>query len=344
VRRLAAGLAFAAALAMAGQAAAWGGAGHQLTGAIADQLLNANAKAKVAQILGISLHDAAPWPDCVRQVNMFHGQIQWNPTVKPPAVCVALTTPAGIAEMVAYAKANWDQCSSPDPSHPCHTQYHFADIPEADQAYALSRRPGAGDHDVVHTIKAAVLKLEGKTPPKPFASLTDRQALFLLAHMVGDLHQPLHVGALYLNPDGTRVDAPPKKPPATMQTIGGNVLMYTKSEGLHGLWDSIPDSFGTDGTPYVAEAQALPATAGNFHDWPARWASDSVAQAHSPAFLALAFGAGAAPTDPTKTGLTWPITGKPATYADILHAEQRTQIIKGGRHLADLLNAIWPAQ
>jgi hypothetical protein len=343
MRRFAATAAFAGALAAAGQAAAWGGAGHQLTGAIADQLLNAKARAHVQQILGVTLQTAAPWPDCVRQVNMFHGQIQWNTAAHTPAVCVALATPAGIDEMVAYAKANWDQCSSPDPSHPCHTQYHFADIPEGDQIYALSRRPGAGDHDVVHTIKAAVAKLEGKTPPKPFAALTDRQALFLLAHMVGDLHQPLHVGALYLQTDGTRVPDPPKHPPTDMQTIGGNVLMYTKSEGLHGVWDDIPASFGTAAAPYVAEAQALPATTGDFHNWPARWAGDSVAQAHAPAFQALVFGQGAPPSDPTKQGLTWPITGKPATYADILHAEQRAQIVKGGRHLADLLNAIWPA-
>jgi len=342
MRALAAGLAMAAALAGAGPAAAWGGAGHQLTGAIADQLLGPNARAHVSQILGVSLKVAAPWPDCVRQVNMFHGQIQWDKFAKTPAVCVALATPAGIDEMVAYAKANWGQCSTPDPSHPCHTQYHFADIPEADQVYALSRRPGAGDHDVVHTIKAAVLKLQGKAPPKPYAALTDRQALFLLAHMVGDLHQPLHVGALYLQPDGGRVTDPPKRPPVTMQTIGGNVIMYTKSGGLHGVWDDIPASFGTDATPaYVADATQLAATPGAVLDWPARWASDSVGQAHTPAFQALVFGQGVS-SGPHKQGLTWPISSRPTDYATTLHAEQRAQVVKGGRRLADILNAIWP--
>jgi hypothetical protein len=348
MRRLAAGLAFAGALATAGQAAAWGGAGHQLTGAIADELLKAShpkAAAQVARILkGGTLQVAAPWPDCVRTVNVFQGgPPSWpsnNPTV--PAVCQALTASQGLKdEMVAYARANWDQCSTPDPSHPCHTQYHFADIPEADGAYAGNRLPGATDHDVVHTINAAVMRLEGKTPPKPYAALTEREALFLLAHMVGDLHQPLHVGAVYLNPDGSRADPPPR-PPVNMETIGGNAILYTKSGGLHALWDDIPTSLGIDGKPFVAEANAVQPTPGDYHGWAALWASDSVVQAHAPAFQGLVFGQGHPPTDPHKKGLVWPVTDKPSNYADILHAEQRVQIVKGGRHLADLLAAIWP--
>jgi hypothetical protein len=344
MRSFAAAAAFFGALASAGQAAAWGGPGHQLTGAIADQLLkqHPNAQAQVQRILGMSLEVAAPWPDCVRSVNMVQGVIKWAPAKNSTIAnaCKVFLTPAAEQEMVTYATANWDQCPSPDKSRPCHTLYHFADIPEADQAYGLTRAPGATPYDVVHTINAAVAKLEGKTPPAPFTGLTDRQALFLLAHMVGDLHQPLHVGSVYLDPkSGARLD-PPAFPPKATLTIGGNAISYTKSANLHATWDDIATGLidTTNGAiidnTLVPAAGALAPTPGDFHGWAATWASDTVAQAHAPAFQAMVFGA--------KSGADWPISGKPADYATTLRTEQRTQLITGGRHLAELLVAIWP--
>jgi hypothetical protein len=344
MRRLAAGLAFAGALATAGQAAAWGGPGHQLTGAIADQLLKThpNAAMQVAKILGMSLEAAAPWADCARSVNKVQGVIQWAPApnVTIAKACKAFLTKTAEQEMVTYAAANWDQCPSPDKSRPCHTLYHFADIPEADRQYSPTRAPGATPYDVVHTINAAVAKLEGKTPPAPYAALTDRQALFLLAHMVGDLHQPLHVGSVYLDPNtGARLD-PPALPPKATLTIGGNAITYNKSTSLHSTWDTIPDGMiNVDNgaildASLVPAAAAQPATPGDFHTWAAAWASDTVAQAHSPAFQAMLFSG--------KKGADWPISDKPGDYATTLKTEQRLQIVKGGRHLADLLVAIWP--
>lgn len=342
MRRFVTGLALAGALAQAGPAAAWGGQGHQLVGSIADQLLGANAKAHVAAILHVSLHDAGPWADCARSVQMLHGKLQWSDRPKPPAVCAPFLTPSAKREMTIYAAANWDQCVDNDPNRACHAKYHFADIPEADGAYDPNR-PGATDHDVVHTINAAIARLEGKTPPKPFTALTERQALFLLAHMVGDLHQPLHVGAVYLSrASGARLD-PANPPDKTSLTQGGNAIMYTHSGVLHATWDDLLASLGTDGAPYAAAARALPATPGDFHGWAASWANDTVAQAHSPAFQALVFGPYQTIQVGKKTKQAWTIDQRPADYGTAtLRDEQKAQLIKGGRHLADLLNAIWP--
>lgn len=63
-----AGLAFLSMIAAANAADAWGSQGHQLVGAIADQLLTDNARTHVQQELGVSLQVAATWPDCVRAV------------------------------------------------------------------------------------------------------------------------------------------------------------------------------------------------------------------------------------------------------------------------------------
>jgi hypothetical protein len=41
--------------------------------------------------------------------------------------------------------------------------------------------------------------LKGGAAPAPFSLKDQREALLLLTHYVGDLHQPLHVGAIYLD-------------------------------------------------------------------------------------------------------------------------------------------------
>jgi len=65
---------------------------------------------------------------------------------------------------------------------------------------------GTNDHDIVAAINAATAVLLERPSPPPFKIADKREALFLLAHLVGDLHQPLHVGAVYLDKDGNLVD------------------------------------------------------------------------------------------------------------------------------------------
>ena len=76
-------------------------------------------------------------------------------------------------------------------------------------AYARDGRFAAED-DVVHQIAAAVAVLEGKSRRFPPA-----QAVRVLAHLVGDLHQPLHVGTGYFdvrNPAAPRLVTAPVAP------------------------------------------------------------------------------------------------------------------------------------
>ncbi|MFX5582986.1 S1/P1 nuclease, partial [Acinetobacter baumannii] len=65
---------------------------------------------------------------------------------------------------------------------------------------------GTSNHDVVNAIRAAVSVLQGKPQPKPFNFKDKQEALVLLTHYVGDLHQPLHVGSVFLNADGKIVN------------------------------------------------------------------------------------------------------------------------------------------
>jgi len=67
--------------------------------------------------------------------------------------------------------------------------------------------------------------LSGKPAPAPFSLLNEKEALLLLAHFVGDLHQPLHVGAIYLDAEAKPVD-PARWTDPLMDTVGGNAIKH----------------------------------------------------------------------------------------------------------------------
>lgn len=153
-------------------AQAWGNDGHRAVGAIADQLIKgSNAEKRVQALLlpGESLEKIASWADCVKGT-----------------FCGPQT-----AEMKTYVAAN-----------PRHTEYHYTNVP-----FQLTRYHdhalGTADDDIVQTLKQCIVTLQGKgdktTNPRNF---TPRQALLILAHLTGDIAQPLHVGEAYVGKDG----------------------------------------------------------------------------------------------------------------------------------------------
>ncbi|MBB5371032.1 MULTISPECIES: S1/P1 nuclease [unclassified Janthinobacterium] len=171
MKKIACVLALGAAFAT-GNVLAWGNDGHRAVGAIADQLLKGSvAQLEISKLLlpGESLEKIANWPDCVK--GTYCGP----------------QTP----EMLAYVAAN-----------PKHSEYHYTDIP-FQNAHYHDHDVGSADDDIVQTLKQAILVLQGKddavTNPHQF---TKRQALILITHLVGDIHQPLHVGAAFVARDG----------------------------------------------------------------------------------------------------------------------------------------------
>jgi S1/P1 Nuclease len=191
-------------LAPARMALAWDADGHQIVGAIADSLVSRNAKQQVASILGVSLSTAGPWLDCVKSVHRyadgtFHYVVE--PDYEKP--CEPFAKAHKI--MQQYVKRNFFQCSYTSrrkndddevyfEEMGCHNTYHFDDV--AIQRNRFDRNfEGTNDHDIVAAINAAVAVLRGRPSPTPFKIADQREALFMLAHLVGDLHQPLHVAA-----------------------------------------------------------------------------------------------------------------------------------------------------
>ena len=329
-------------------ASAWGYQGHKVVGAIADKLLTDNARQQVKRLLGehIKLQQAGPWADCVKSVQLKDGAFSY--VVDPDhydyeVPCKPFRDERDL--MVGFASRNWTNCPYvPDPANPplgCHNTFHFDDV--AIQRNGFDRAfKGTNEHDLVATINAAVAVLSGKPVPSSFAySINEREALLLLAHLVGDLHQPLHVGSVYLDTNGKLVDpdAGSQIDPAT-ETAGGNALQ-DQNLNLHHEWDDIPTDLGEGSTrELLAAAKLVPASQGRIEDWPPAWASESVLVARD-AFAGLTFKFN--PPQPPATRNQWFVSFNDHTaYLWLMDQIKRRQLARGGARLAEILNTIWP--
>jgi len=318
------------------QALAWGVDGHEVVGSIADQLLTGHpAKAKVASILGFELRVAAPWLDCIRSVvRHTDGTFEYtpNPHFHSPS-CNPFETASEKARMEDYARRNWLTCVY-KPGHGCHETYHFADVPVQEDHYDRAFA-GTSKHDIVSAINAAIAILRNQRPIPPFSIKDQKEALFLLAHLLGDLHQPLHVGAVYLDSRGRRINPDDGSPldPAT-ETAGGNFL-FDGSERLHSEWDDIPNALGSSANAaMMAAAAAVPGSSGQVGGWPTAWSSETIVASHA-AFAGLTF------TGHGHENWAVHFMDRPA-YKTMQDRMQREQLAKAGARLAELLKAILP--
>ena len=316
-------------------AAAWGHDGHVLIGAVADTLIAGTpAAAQVKRILGAEpLQQAALWADCARNVTDAapHRYIA-NPRFPE---CEPFETPAGQQELESYVARNLTACHPSGEQEVCHKQYHFTDVAVERDSYER-RDVGTSDHDVVGAIEACIAVLQGKRSPAPFDIENSKEALRLLAHFVGDVHQPLHVGAVYLSPSGELVDPDRGRFDPQSATRGGNLLKQGP-HNLHSEWDGIPTALRID--RFKPEAVTLAArvapVAGALKRWPIAWASDTVIASHE-AFAGLRFG----PEESSEAGREWSFHA-PRGYARRRHELQRTQLVKAAARLAQVLEAIW---
>jgi hypothetical protein len=315
-------------------ATAWGPEGHKVVGSIADQMLNANARQQVAQILGFDLKTAGSRLDCVKSVQrQADGTFLYkeNPQFEPP--CTPFKDDR--ARMEDYAGRNWFDCSykTQGVERGCHNTYHFDDV--AIQRDRFDRNfQGTNDHDLVAAISAAIAVMPGRPASPPFSIKDQKEALFLLAHLVGDLHQPLRVGAVYLDGNGGLVDPDVTHTvdPAT-ETTGGNSITDVKN--FHGEWDDNPTGLDDTPTQNLRDmASAVPLDHGRIENWSVIWASDTVLTAQE-AFAGARFAKG--------TGDKWTMTfADHAAYVRAQDAIKLKQMAKAGARLAEIMNTIWP--
>lgn len=334
-------------------AAAWGRDGHRAVGAIADKLLkNSNAQKQLAALLlpGETLESIANWADCVKG-----------------SYCGPQTP-----EMLEYVAGN-----------PKHSEYHYTDVPFQLEHYH-DHGVGTSEVDIVQTLKQCIAVLQGKTDPalNPH-KFSKRQALIILTHLVGDIHQPLHVGAAFVSKDGKFVV--PKSQAEVDETLifdsrGGNNLLLDDAkiqslaaglippgepapvkEGVpkaltkpfHSYWDSTTVDYAfrriqvkTPEQFAQAAIDSKPHVAlakGDPMSFPYQWANDALV-------VSKLAHEGVVPGKLTpqvsKKGETYYTFALevPANYPVPSSAIAKTQLIKGGYNLAAVLQAIFPEQ
>lgn len=334
MRRRACALALLALLWVPG-ARAWGPRGHAYTVAVAEQLLAGTRAERELQArlapAGWTLAQAAVWPDCLRAVQREGEALVYRPEGRHPE-CRPFEDAAGraLAERGVWALA--EACGPRVAPDACHKRLHYTDVPIQRRAW-VPGEAGARDHDIVAALSAAVEQLQGRTPRGPVRYGDAREALAWLAHLVADLHQPLHVGALYLDAQG-RAQDPALAGRLALDTVGGNRLRVGR-HNLHALWDEMPRGQlpAQPDASVLAEARAVPRPGGPPAEWPRAWAAETLGVAHQ-ALSPLRFG---------------PATGEPPQWAVLDEdggsgraAVQRRALVRAGARLAQLLQAIWP--
>ncbi len=315
---------------------AWGADGHQSIGAVADNLLaGTKAGAQVKAILGNNtLEKVAVWGDCVKGIAP-EKDFAYTSTGRYPE-CAPFETAAGIAAMADYVKRNNTACNPAFDEETCHKQYHYADVAIQHDQYKTGY-VGTSDHDVVHAIRAAVQVLQGKEAPKPFSFKDKGEALALLVHYVGDIHQPLHVGSVFLSAEGKVIDPDSGEYDRGSNTVGGNALQCPCGN-LHSLWDDVPFNYkrGKMNEALSKKAKTYAVVKAPVDQLPVLWANDAIRDARK-----LFDGTQFSKSTPNQRGNSWSIA-LPLEYEKTMSNLKDDALVRAGAHLTQILQAIWP--
>ena len=254
-----------------------------------------------------------------------------------------------------------------DPRNKNHKPWHYVDLPLDSSNYAEAAAMGfTRETDVVQMINECVRVLQGGSE-----RFSEVNALRLIGHLVGDVHQPLHIGCGFID---DRQD-PPKfaKNPQTIRQhnfksdTGGNAIALPGAGKMHSFWDTglgglidnieldepVNDGIERNGANeeqikadlidklYQIASQdfvAMQLDNGEADDspiteWAEQWANDSLAVARE-AYRTLKI------VQKTASGFKVSWEGK-AAYNERCAPLLRSQMALAARHLAEMLNAIY---
>jgi hypothetical protein len=230
-------------------------------------------------------------------------------------------------------------------NHPAHDTYHYTNPAFQVDRYDPSV-PGTRPTDILQMTRECIRVLKGTS--KSFSS---REAVRLLAHFLGDMHQPLHVGNAFVSPSGPLVFVTPQGPTGWRTSTGGNALVYGPQDrfNLHSYWDSHivnlamrNEDVPTYAARLVAELPVAPdwKDTGDPDAWPERWVNEGLKYAKD-AYRDIKLTVYLGPDETGRIPHRWRIE-QPAGYDDRSRSLIRIQLAKGGYRLAALLKAIWP--
>lgn len=313
------------ALLLLGEASAfaWGNRGHEVIAQLAYDQLTPQTRANIDVILAdkgvnaahvTNIISAATWPDDIKISTTHRG-----------------------------AFADEEEGKIFNREFPNNHDWHFVNCPLG-VTYSLTN-DFSRETDIVHVIGRCVDVLEGNSTSMPWNHMSQKEALAWLVHLVGDLHQPLHVGCGYYQAHGYRAEliTDPGSKGHYVGDRGGNLLHYNdSSENLHSFWDiKMVDVVASRGDlvaelgPKVTHARK---NLSYYREWPVLWANKSLHAARSVYADLKDF-----KFDPD-TAMT--VSCKmDSHYADAHRHLAEEQMVRAARDLADLLNAIhWETQ
>ncbi|MBA2304894.1 MAG: S1/P1 nuclease [Acidobacteria bacterium] len=230
-------------------------------------------------------------------------------------------------------------------NHPAHDTYHYANLPFQSERYGLDV-PGARPADVVQMARECIRVLR-----KGKGLFTQREALRLLVHFTGDMHQPLHVGNAFVSAGAPLQFIVPQGPTGWRTTLGGNSLVYGPENrfNMHSYWDSHAVNITMQQDDVAAFAARLMTAVtvrpewtaqGDVDGWPGQWATEGLARAkviHQGLTVISYLG----PDDAKRTAHRW-LIAQPPGYDEMARPIVRDQLAAGGYRLAAVLRAIWP--
>ena len=315
-------LIFVAAFASAELVFGWGTEGHRAVGALGQELISSATQVKVQQLLRESgdsdLAGVSTWADEVRE----------NAHLDRPR-------PRDAEDF--------------NRQFPVNARWHFVDLPLGTGSPAEAERFFDDKNDIIHALERCITVLE--TPASAPGELSRTQALRLLVHFVGDIHQPLHCGTGFYRINETTPPLLVTNPDEAFglpSDRGGNDLFYGPKERLHALWDvglveRIADTFDFRALAAFLEQeyrhQTWTATPGDYHHWAETWALESVKVAAS-AYAGIRFNS---VETMGEANPLWISITLPPDYEEKNTALAAQQLTKAGVRLAQLLDRIrWP--
>ena len=234
---------------------------------------------------------------------------------------------------------------------PHNDNWHFANYP-LDGTYTLNGTFST-NYDIVHEINTCIDVLEHKAGAP---AMTDAQTLAFLIHLVGDLHQPLHVGCGYYRLDDQQI-VTLVRDPAQAQGLphdaGGNKLVWGHpgrfQPEFHAFWDDNLVSANSSVAKTLNQKIAsnwtkvtLAPRPSNYHHWDEAWASDSIAVANT--IYVDATGLEGTPSVDHKHNnekvVSIDIELDEESYKEAHTADALNQLTRAARDLCDLLNQI----
>lgn len=231
---------------------AYGERGHKMVGAIADNRLAKNkpVRDEVRKLIdGLTLAQVASLPDSIKD---------WDACGKTPKNHPVVNKPRINAELKLFLNANL--CNS----KPSHGEFHYVNIPIAGSELYADGTVGRRRFDIVQMIQFCIAVLRGELPEDNERAITKAVAIILITHYVGDIHQPLHVGAQFF--DSASNPFEPTETTHGFEDQGGNKLTLftfwkgdlTSAGNFHTYWDTqaVENAFGAGVDASIAQSLA----------------------------------------------------------------------------------------